>query len=384
MRTRFFRFWVTAGAMWAAVFSFGSKLQAQAEPEGEGRAIALVFDSDESGSDADAEENEKPQYWLGITLKPIEGDLAQYLDSTDGVLVDSVFPESPASAAGVKKGDIIVAVGEAKLTDPSSLLAQMLAVKADEDGKIPALKLTVLRKGESKSIELTPVARPTEKLADIVGDAGGLAELSIDLDGKSAEEIEEMVEKLHNSNSDVRILRFGVPAKVPSDSNSTSKVEIRQTVDGKKLEVKITREGDAPAKVTVNRDGETKEYSSDKMEEMPEDIRKMVVDMMEKGRANVQSSKAGEKPSKDRLELRNRITLLAPELKHVMDKEMADKIRSMAKEIEERANVTSKWVKSASEMPEEIKELKSQVESLRSEIKELREQLKATKQSSDK
>ena len=409
MRARFFRFWVTAGAMWAAVCSFGNRLQAmQAETENQQREFVLLIDDTEE----DVEQSEAPKFWLGISLKPVEGDLAKYLDSSDGVLVDSVYPESPASAAGLVKGDIIVAIGDQKLTDPKSLLTQMLAIKAGEDGKASAMTLKVLRKGESKSFELTPVVRPPEVMKIIVNadeldsdhSAKGELALSFDLNDKSPEEIEKMIEKLHGAHSDVRILRFGTPAKVPGDSKTTTKMEIHQSVDGKKLEIKILREGDGPAKVTVIRDGETKQYSSDKMEEIPEDVRKKVKDMLEdKGQVKNQGfkpdaardpkdkadskGKSDDKQANDRLsEKRNRIALIAPKgLSVDLDKEMAEKIRTMAKEIEARAHQSTKWAHAAAAMPEEIKELKSQVDALRAELKELREQLKSTaKQTGEK
>ena len=405
MRKTFFRFWVTTAAMWAAVASFGSRLQAMQADTNE---FAFVISSDEEAAEQEEQAN-APKFWLGIALKPVEGDLAEYLGSSDGVLVDSIYPDSPASKAGLEKGDIVLAIGEEKLTDPKALLTQMLAIKANDEGKAPTLKLTVLRKGESKTIELIPVVRPAEMQVTVnaegvellTDDLKGKAELSFDLNNKSPEEIEKMIEKLHGANSDVRILRFGTPAKVPGDSKGIVRMEIHKSVDGKDLEININREGEAPAKVTVKREGDTKEYSSDKMDEMPEDIRKMVKDMLEKkGKITVEGRKLGVdteakakddgKQVKDHIaEIRNRIALIAPdgnlEIAKVMDKEMAEKVSSMAKEIAARAELSSKWAQAAAAMPEEVKELKSQVESLRAEIKELRDQLKATlKQAADK
>jgi membrane-associated protease RseP (regulator of RpoE activity) len=411
MRRWFSKFGVTTAVMWAAVTGIGSRLQAfQAEAEAKAdtaNEFAFVFTGDEDGTSFEIQED-APKFWLGIALKPVEGDLANYVGSTDGVFVDSVYPDSPASKAGLEKGDIVVAIGDEKLTDPKSLLARMLTVKADEAGKAPTLKLKVLRKGESKSIDLTPVSRPEEMKIEVnaegvelqTGDAKSAAEFSFDLNNKSREEIEKMIEKLHGANSDVRILRFGTPAKLPGESKGSMQLEVHKSVNGKNLEIKVNREGEGPAKVIVVRDGETKEYSSDKMDEMPEDIRKTVAEMLEKkGRITVEGRKLGgdkdakskeDGQAKDRIaEIRNRIALIAPngnvEIAKFMDKEMAEKVSEMAKEIAARAEQSSKWAQAAAGMPEEVKELKSQVESLRAEIKELREQLKSTlKPTSDK
>ncbi len=411
MRLSPFRFWITTSALWAAVTCVENRLQAmQADRSNQEQEIAVFISSDTDDAASHSEQSAAPKFWLGIALKPVEGDLAKYIGSSDGVLVDSVHPNSPASKAGIESGDIVVAIDDEALKDPKTLLAQMLKVKTDEKGKTPTLKLKILRKGESKTIDLTPVERPagrmnvtvnTEGIGLLTDDTKGGLELSFDLNDKSPQEIEKIVERLHGANSDVRILRFGAPAKVPGDAKVTARMEVHKSVDGKNLDVTVNREGDAPAKIIVVKDGESKEYSSDKMDEMPEDVRKIVTEMLDKkGKVTVESRRVGgekdakmnddAKQGKDRFaELRQRIALIAPngnvDIKGVMDKEMAEKVSSMAKEIAARAEQSSKWAQAAAAMPAEVKELKSQVESLRAEIKELREQLKATnKQTSDK
>lgn len=407
MRASLFRFWITASTLWAAMTYSGNRLHAMQAETAQEREVAIFISSDDEEADDQKEQAAPPKFWLGITLKPVEGDLANYVGSSDGVLVDSVHPDSPASKAGIEKGDIIVAIGEEKLTDPKSLLAQMLNVKADKDDKAPTLQFKVLRKGESKSIALTPVTRPADRMKVTVNSEGlnvltddikGTLGLSFDLNSKSPKEIEQLMERLHGANSDVRILRFGTPARLPEDL--ITKVRIHEGSSKTPLEVSINRDGDGPAKVTVVQDGETKEYSTDKMDEMPEKIRKMVTDVLEKkGRFSVENrnaagdkdakSKEDGKQVKDRIaEIRNRIALVAPngnlEIGSVMDKEMAEKVSSMAKEIAARAELSAKWAQAAAGIPEEVKELKSQVELLRAEIKDLREQLREALKPSDK
>ncbi len=411
MRVSSFRFWITASALWAAVTCLGNRVQAmQADANNQDREISLFITTDDDEVASESEQNAAPKFWLGIALKPVEGDLAKYIGSSDGVLVDSVYPDSPASKAGLEMGDILVAIGDEKLTDPKSLLAQMLKVKTDVGGAVPTFKLKILRKGDTRSLELTPVARPPERMnvtvntagiAQLTDDIKGALSFSIDLNDKSPEEIEKMVERLHGDNSNVRILRFGTPAKVHGDSKATTRMEIHKSVDGKNVDVTVNRDGDAPARIVVTKDGKSTEYSSDKMDDMPEDMRKMVTEMLEKkGSVTGEGRIAGVnndaklnkdgKPTTDRLaEIRERIALIAPngnfDLKGVMDKDMAEKVSSMAKEIAARAEQSSKWAQAAAAMPAEVKELKSQVESLRAEIKELRDQLKTNlKQTSDK
>lgn len=61
--------------------------------------------------------------WTGLTVQELDGDLAAYLDdpkrlgngngkgSAKGVMVSDVEPDSPASAAGIKNGEILLSVG---------------------------------------------------------------------------------------------------------------------------------------------------------------------------------------------------------------------------------------------------------------------------------
>ena len=380
---------------------------------------------DDSESTTQVSENEAPKhskYWLGISLKPIDGDLAAYLGTNEGVLVDSVYPESPAEQAGLKKGDILTDVNGDKLAEPRSLMVQMAAVKAAEDGKVAPLKLTVLRKGETVKLELTPAERPAQ--AAIAGQAGGETEnaagerkvMTIDLRGKTSEEIEKMVE------GGLRVFRLGQPAGwKQSEGDGEVKMEIHRENHGKKLEVSIIRDGEGPAKVTVKRDGKTEEFTTDKMGEMPEDIRKIVQDSMKKdGRIIIETrveadgerkdaksdeaKAAGDgakhkehdgKQSKQASESRTRIAIVGPEgldlnigefMKgEAMHKELAEKYRAMAEEIADRAQQSAFWARDAAAVPQEMKALQSQVEALRAEVEELRQQLKQKeKETTDK
>ena len=50
--------------------------------------------------------------WLGVSIQPLDEDLAQAFgrDTTDGVVVANVLPDSPAEAAGLEAGDVILAI----------------------------------------------------------------------------------------------------------------------------------------------------------------------------------------------------------------------------------------------------------------------------------
>jgi PDZ domain/Aspartyl protease len=70
-------------------------------------------------------------------------------DSPDGVVVKAVLSDGPAAKAGLKQGDRIVKVDDAKVEKVDAL--HKLAVKIPSD---QAVKVTVVRAGENKTISL--------------------------------------------------------------------------------------------------------------------------------------------------------------------------------------------------------------------------------------
>jgi len=63
--------------------------------------------------------------YLGVSLQPLTPDLASELNlpsDTKGALVADVAPNSPAAAAGLERGDVIVQAGGERTLDPSALV----------------------------------------------------------------------------------------------------------------------------------------------------------------------------------------------------------------------------------------------------------------------
>jgi serine protease Do len=65
---------------------------------------------------------------MGIETEPLNGQLADYFGAKDGgVLVRSVVKNSAAERAGIKAGDVITRVGDAKVTNGAEITAQLRA-----------------------------------------------------------------------------------------------------------------------------------------------------------------------------------------------------------------------------------------------------------------
>jgi serine protease Do len=99
--------------------------------------------------------------YLGVTVSELTPDLAQGFgikEGTKGAVVQSVVARAPAAKAGVQPGDVVTAVNGKAIDGPSGLTRNVASVAPG--GKA---KLTVLRGGQQKDVEITVASRPDEE-----------------------------------------------------------------------------------------------------------------------------------------------------------------------------------------------------------------------------
>jgi len=68
---------------------------------------------------------------LGVTVHDLTPELAAYFGATDGVLVASVTPDSPAAKSGIKAGDVITSVDGRAITSAAGLVRELRTGSAD-------------------------------------------------------------------------------------------------------------------------------------------------------------------------------------------------------------------------------------------------------------
>jgi putative serine protease PepD len=68
----------------------------------------------------------------------------------DGALIDTVFKDSPAAAAGLEKGDVVVAVDGERVTNGIALI---VTIRSHQPGEL--LEFTFLRDGDEDTAEIT-------------------------------------------------------------------------------------------------------------------------------------------------------------------------------------------------------------------------------------
>jgi serine protease DegQ len=98
--------------------------------------------------------------WIGVEPQALTPELAQALgvEASAGVVIAGVLQGSPAEAAGLLPGDVVVAINE----QPVRLVAQLLANVAQlTPGQ--AARLHVVRQGQALSVTIRPTQRPAPK-----------------------------------------------------------------------------------------------------------------------------------------------------------------------------------------------------------------------------
>ncbi|MEK9812116.1 MAG: trypsin-like peptidase domain-containing protein [Bordetella sp.] len=95
--------------------------------------------------------------FIGVELQDVNAAIAESLDlpSTEGSIVASLQPGGPADKAGMKVGDVIVAVNQAPSRNTAELLSLIAALSPGDKANIE-----VVRNSRRTKLELTVAERP--------------------------------------------------------------------------------------------------------------------------------------------------------------------------------------------------------------------------------
>jgi serine protease Do len=100
--------------------------------------------------------------WLGVLIQDVTRDLAAPfgLPHPVGALVSEVLPESPAAAAGIRAGDIILTFDGIEVPTSSSLPPLVGATKVDV-----TVEVELLRDGQRRTVAVTLAELPEDESA---------------------------------------------------------------------------------------------------------------------------------------------------------------------------------------------------------------------------
>lgn len=97
--------------------------------------------------------------WLGARLQPVTNDLARSigLDRPRGTIVAEIWPGGPADAAGLERGDVVVAVDGIEINNEAGARFRFATRMVGEQAE-----LTVLRDGDRLTLTVDAQAAPGE------------------------------------------------------------------------------------------------------------------------------------------------------------------------------------------------------------------------------
>lgn len=95
--------------------------------------------------------------WLGVKIQSLTGQLRKYFEVDDdvGVLVTEVVDGSPAQAAQLEAGDVIIKIDDQIVDSPSALRRMIREYEPETD-----VSLTVIRQGKEKTIDVILAENP--------------------------------------------------------------------------------------------------------------------------------------------------------------------------------------------------------------------------------
>lgn len=204
--------------------------------------------------------HETGTHWIGVGCSPATETLRSQLKLETGVglVVDHVFPDSPAAKAGLKVHDLLLKIrhGEKSivLKDLADLSTAVGHVKTDE------MQIELMRQGERLSVGVSPIERP------------------------------ETVSFARSGNGESVAITFG--EAVPSPAGGVYRLNVAGPAFAfahvrkfgglpEGVTVSITRTGNEPAKVTVKRGEQSWETTEKDLSVLPEDLRGPINEMLQ-------------------------------------------------------------------------------------------------------
>ena len=208
----------------------------------------------EPAAEAAAKEN---QYWIGVRcVAPVPEMVRAHAEVPDdsGIFVAEVLPEGPAAAAGLKRHDVILAVGD----KPVKAVADLIAAVGKSQGE--KLTLKILRGGKQQDVALAPQKRLEEF------DSKGPVAMPPGSKWQKLGKYFDQSRPGMDGRPPLR-MRFMHPGMIlpPLPAGMT---------------VTVTRQGDEPAKITVKKGDKTWELTADDMDKLPDDVRPHVERMI--------------------------------------------------------------------------------------------------------
>ncbi len=125
--------------------------------EGQGLGFAIPINLAKWVADQLMAKGRVVRGWLGVVIQEITPEIAETIGVKEGILVSQVAPGSPAEKAGLKVGDIIVAIDGEKVREVRELQFRIMKTPPGTE-----VTLTILRGGKEQTIKAKVGEMPEE------------------------------------------------------------------------------------------------------------------------------------------------------------------------------------------------------------------------------
>ncbi|MCA1785333.1 MAG: PDZ domain-containing protein, partial [Desulfobacteraceae bacterium] len=126
---------------------------------GQGIGFAIPSDLATGIIDQLTQSQQVSRGWLGVAIQNVTPELAEYygIKDTGGVYVAKAYEDNPAHEAGIKPGDVIVAINGKKIDTSRDLTITIANLKVDE-----TIDVKLIREGKEKIVRVKLGERPDQ------------------------------------------------------------------------------------------------------------------------------------------------------------------------------------------------------------------------------
>ena len=223
-------------------------------------------------SDPAADGRVENRFRIGLDCSPSSPTLKSHLrlEADTGLTVRMVLPNSPAAVAGIRQHDVIVEANGHPVGEVMDLVREV------NDAGTNEMSVTLYREGTEHVLNVTPEERDEDEITRLrdgfrnrLGQRWGDLENAPPEFRRLMEQLPQMDMQFFGNNGFGRINPGIAIPQMPSVPNS--------------FNLRIERDND---KVTVQRGNDRYEVTIDTLDQLPEDIRPMVENMLNGGQFN--------------------------------------------------------------------------------------------------
>ena len=174
-------------------------------------------------------DNIEPRYLIGVMCKPADNLLRRHLKLADsGLLASHISEGLPAAAAGIQRDDILLAVGEQKL----SFVQDLIKVVTASEGK--EITIELLRDGDRISVSVTPQKLTGEQLRDVLASLAVFHQQNPGANGNSTASVVSQIEDITDGAESARVFlrSFGPGIRLNAAGGPQTRQQLLELIHG--------------------------------------------------------------------------------------------------------------------------------------------------------